>query len=209
MNNSFIKIIKIEPYKSRMLVTLDCDISFVLYKGEIKKFRLKEGDILDCDKLNAIYEVLYKRARERALYMLDDSYKTKKQIVDKLILGKYPENIINKVIEYLEEYDMINDFRYAMLYIEYKGESKSKIQIIQDLYKKGIKKDTVDMAFEESEFSDKQSLKKIIKKKITKYNLEDKKELNKFYRFLLSKGYKYDDIKRELALYNQSYNIFE
>ena len=104
---------------------------------------------------------------------------------------------------------MINDFRYAMLYIEYKGESKSKIQIIQDLYKKGIKKDTVDMAFEESEFSDKQSLKKIIKKKITKYNLEDKKELNKFYRFLLSKGYKYDDIKRELALYNQSYNIFE
>ena len=85
---------------------------------------------LDCDKLNSIYEVLYKRARERALYMLDDSYKTKKQIVDKLVLGKYPENIINKVIEYLEEYDMINDFRYAMLYIEYKSESKSKIQII-------------------------------------------------------------------------------
>ena len=59
----------------------------------------------------------------------------------------YPDNIIYKVVEYLEEYNLINDKRYAMLYLDYKKSVYSKRKIIQDLYTKGISKELIDEAF--------------------------------------------------------------
>lgn len=194
-------VIKLEPKGNRCHVYLN-NIDFILYKGEIKKYNIEEGTEISENQYRMISEVLYKRARERALYILDDAYKTKKQIVDKLRLGCYPQVIIDSVIEYLLEYDLINDYRYASMYIDYKATSKSKRQIIQDLYVKGIPKDIIDMAFENSDFSEEDSLNQIIEKRRGRYNLGEKKEREKFYRYLIGKGYAYNDVKRALSLYD-------
>ncbi len=194
-------VLKIEPKGNRILVTLDNDISFMLYKGEIRKYHIAENSVIDEGTYLEIFDILYKRARERALYILDDNYKTVKQIREKLQNGYYPESIINRVISYLEEYGLIDDFRYALLYIDYKSAVKSKKQLIQELYVKGIEKEIIVRALEESGYEEEDSLSKVIEKKISKYDLRKQKDIQKFYRYLVSKGYYYSDIKKVLSKY--------
>lgn len=194
-------VTKLELKGTRWHVFLDNNIDFLLYKGEVRKLNIQEGICIDENQYQTIIEILYKRARERALYILDDAYKTKKQITDKLKSGLYPAFIIDKVIEYLAEYDLINDYRYARMYIDYKESSKSKRQIVQDLHSKGISKSIVDEAFKEADFSDEDSLKKVIEKRIFRYDLNEKKDVEKLYRYLLGKGYDYNDVKRALSDY--------
>lgn len=184
-----------------MKVYIDEDISFLLYKGEVKKFHLKENDMISEDTYDEILELLYKRARERALYILDSSYKTESQIREKLRDGFYPTKIIDRVIDYLIHYDLINDKRYAAMYIEFKASSRSKKQIVQDLYVKGVAREIIDSAFEESDYSNEDSLSKIIEKKISRYNLNEQSDIQKFYRYLVGKGYGYNDVKRALSRY--------
>ena len=133
------KVLKTIPKGNRTQVFVD-NSSFLLYKGEMRKYHIEPDMELEDETYREILEVLYKRAKERALYLLDDSYKTEKQIRDTLKGGCYPESIINNVIIYLTEYGLVDDLRYAKLYIEYKSSSKSKKQIVQDLYVKGIQK---------------------------------------------------------------------
>ena len=127
--------------------------------------------------------------------------KTRKQIIDKLKSGLYPENIIYKVIEYLEEYNLINDKRYAMLYLDYKKSVYSKRKIIQDLYTKGISKELIDEAFMESDFSEDDSISSVLKKRAKRYDLSDSKDLQKLYRYLVGKGYSFSMVKKAVDNY--------
>lgn len=195
------KVLKIEAKGTRMLISLDNNISFLLYKGEMRKFNIVEEDFIEEAIYLEIIEVLYKRARERALYLLDDSYKTEQQIRDKLKAGYYPEEIIRRVIEYLKEYGLIDDLRYCRLYIDYKSMSKSKKQIIQDLYIKGVQKNTIEQAFLESDYVEEDSLRKVIEKRLSRYDLENSKDVQKFYRYLIGKGYPYGDVRKALSKY--------
>lgn len=193
------RVVKLEQKGNRKQIFFEEGLSFLLYQGEIKKFNITEGCYIDENLYDTIMEILYKRARERALYILDKSYKTEKQIRDMLKKGNYPEQIIQMVVEYLKEYQLINDYQFASMYIEYKSSSKSKKQMIYDLKLKGISKQIIDSAFDESDYCEEIALNKIIEKKIGKYDLENVKDLQKLYRYLLGKGYRYDTIKDALA----------
>ena len=194
-------VTKLEPFGSRVKIYINNDFAFVLYKGEISKYGLKEGQEIPSNTYSVIMNKLFDRGKERALYMLDKSYKTKRYVMDKLKAGLYPESIIDKVVSFLEEINLINDLRYAEMYIDYKRGSKSKKQIVQDLYVKGVDKKLIDQAFEESDFTDAESLKKYIEKRKNKYDLSDRKDIQKFYSYLVSKGYSYGDVKDALRDY--------
>ena len=194
-------VTKLEPFGSRVKIYINNDFAFVLYKGEISKYGLKEGREIPSNTYSVIMNKLFDRGKERALYMLDKSYKTKRYVMDKLKAGLYPESIIDKVVSFLEEINLINDLRYAEMYIDYKRGSKSKKQIVQDLYVKGVDKKLIDQAFEDSDFSDRESLNKYIEKRKNKYDLSDRKDIQKFYSYLVSKGYSYGDVKDALRDY--------
>lgn len=194
-------VTKLEPFGSRVKIYINNDFAFVLYKGEISKYGLKEGQEIPSNTYSVIMNKLFDRGKERALYMLDKSYKTKRYVMDKLKAGLYPESIIDKVVSFLEEINLINDLRYAEMYIDYKRGSKSKKQIVQDLYVKGVDKKLIDQAFEDSDFTDTESLKKYIEKRKNKYDLSDRKDIQKFYSYLVSKGYSYGDVKDALRDY--------
>ena len=191
-------ITNIEQYKSRFKIYLDGNFAFLLYKGDLKRYNLQEGSTISDEIYSDLLKVLYNRGRERALYMLDRSYKTEKYIYDKLKAGYYPEDIIEMIIDNLTEIDLINDARYAALYIEYKAQVKSKRQIQYDLLNKGINRDIIQQAFEEMNFSDIESLDKLIIKRKDKYDMSDIGQKSKFIAYLASKGYSYDDIRTRL-----------
>ena len=75
------KVLKTIPKGNRTQVFVD-NSSFLLYKGEMRKYHIEPDMELEDETYRKILEVLYKRAKERALYLLDDSYKTEKQIAD-------------------------------------------------------------------------------------------------------------------------------
>ena len=96
-----IRVVRIEPYKNRNKVVLDNEEKFLLYKGDIRKFKLESNQEISKVTYNEIKQLLYERGKERALYILDKTFKTEKQIKDKLIQEMYPEDVIKRILEYL------------------------------------------------------------------------------------------------------------
>ena len=189
-----IEVIEVIPYRKRFLVRLQPQMEILLNTRELKKYQCFQGNVLNEQQWEELSRHLYVRGRERALYLLDRSEQTEKQIKDKLVAGFYPATIIEQVIDYLKEYHCIDDFRYACNYIEYKKNKKSRKQIAQELYRKGISKENIENAFEESDYSPMDSLRKLVEKKAYRYNLNEYKELAKFYQYLLGKGYPYETV---------------
>lgn len=196
-------ITKLEPCGNRIKIYIDQEFAFILYKGEVRKFHLEENTEISKETYDDIMEVLYKRCKERALYILENSFKTVKQINDKLKQGLYPQEVIDKVMKFLTEYNFVNDYQYASMYIEYKSASKSRRQILQELMIKGIAKDVIEDALCDSGYSDLVSLKNIIDKKISRYDVNDRRQLQKFYQYLVGKGYSYSDVKKMLGEYTE------
>ena len=139
--------------------------------------------------------------RERALYILDKTFKTEKQIKDKLIQECTLRMLSRGFLNTLRSTTLLMTRDMLQCTLSIRGKTRSGRQISQDLMIKGISKDIISESFESTDYSDADSLKKIIDKRAKRYNLDDRKDLQKLYQYLMGKGYKYSDIKNELSEY--------
>ena len=193
----------------KILVCLEDYEPLPLYVGEVHKYNLKEGMDLPLEIYNDIINsILIKRAKERAFYILKSSDKTGNQIYEKLKKTYYPNTVIKKTIEFLKEYNYVDDNRYAKNYIAYRIESRSITNIKRELLLKGIDKEIID--FELGDYIDKDiyNPQEIIFKELEKkrYNPDetDEKKKRKLINYLLRKGFKYDDIFGVFKNYNEN-----
>ena len=195
------EIFRIEEYKkSRRLVYLEEEApAFCLYAKEMKQFDLKEGGELSDETYGEILEILKKRARERALYLLDDMPRSKDQIRKKLKEGYYPTEAIEFAITYCEEKHYVDDLAYAERFIEEKRDLLSKRMIERKLYERGIDKETQEKAFSECGISETDTVKALIEKKYKGILDQGFEERQKIIRKLLAKGFSYDSIKTALG----------
>lgn len=183
--------------KKRVMIRTDEGISFVLYKGEKRRFGLQEQEELSTEEYEEIRnEILIKRARKRAMFLLEKMDRTESQLRDKLRQGFYSEDIIDDAVSYVKSFHYIDDNRYAESYVRCQKERKSKRQIQRDLLQKGIKREIIEEALE-AEYEP-ESEEELILKWIEKrhYNIEnsDIKEKQKMYQFLMRKGFRSEDI---------------
>lgn len=192
--------------KKRSRVYIDEEFAFVLYKGELRKLGINEGEDLDEETYREISEVLLpKRAKLRAMNLLKSRTYTEKQLRDKLRDGEYPKEIIDAAIEYVSSYNYINDQRYAEEYIRIHASDKSRTRMKQDLIKKGIGSGTIEAAFEMCEEEGfgadelAQALKLLEKRGYTGLDGIDPKEWNKHYAFLARRGYSSEIIRKAMG----------
>ena len=194
------KITKIEiqkKNKERVNLFLDGEYAFSLSVELVYKEGLKTKDEIDSQKLKVLAErESLIRCKNSALRIIEKSYKTEKEVRDKLILKGYEENSINKSIEFLKEYNFINDSNYTKAFISDKLKSQGSQKIKYTLIQKGISKDKIE---EELSNLNKENEKNIAlnlaKKKldiIKKKENDNFKISGKLYRYLISKGYGYD-----------------
>ena len=187
--------------KKRMMIRTDEAVSFVLYKGEVRKLALKEGEELPTEVYEEIRsEILIKRAKKRAMFLLEKMDRTESQLRDKLRQGFYAEDIIEDAISYVKGYHYIDDTRYARNYVRCQKERKSKRQIKADLLQKGVDRDVIDSAME-SEYeaeAEQELILKWIEKRHYSIENSDRKEKQKMYQFLMRKGFRSEDILRVL-----------
>ena len=104
---------------AKVKIILDNGIAFVLYKGDLSKYKIEIGEIND-DIINEIFtEVLPKRALDRSLKIITGKDLTSGELKKKLKKDMYPEYVIEETVERLKNERLLNDERYIRLYIEY------------------------------------------------------------------------------------------
>lgn len=185
--------------KTKYKVFIDEQFAFVLYKGELRRYRIAEDMEIEPKVYEKIRtEVILKRAKLRALHLLNDMGRTEEQLRTKLKLGNYPEDLIEEAIDYVKSFGYINDAAYARNFVESRKDKKSKKEIYALLCRKGLKSDEIEAALEECyKCSDSQAaIECILRKK--KYDPEtaDKVETRKILEYLMRKGFHYEDIRQ-------------
>lgn len=190
--------------KKRSVIKTDEDITFALYKKEIRNLNLEEGGELSGEAYeNICNKILIKRARKRAMFLLEKMDRTELQLRDKLRQGLYGEEIIEDAVAYVKKYHYIDDERYARNYTNYQKERKSRRQIQMDLRQKGVASEQIELVLEtEYETENEQDLIwKWIEKKHYSGKDADLKEKQKIYQFLMRKGFPSQDILHALEQY--------
>ena len=142
-----------------------------------------------------------RRAKLRALHLLTAMDRTEAQLREKLQVS-YCEEAVETAIEYVKSFGYINDERYVRVYIESKSRTKSRKQIEQELiYKKGISKEAVQRGFEEAQITD---ISEVIRKYMDKKKINpqtcDYEQKQKFFAYMLRKGFQIEDMKRVFDL---------
>ena len=145
------KVTKIESVtKTKFKVYVDDQFAFVLYKGELSRYRIVAEQEITREIFQKIKEeVILKRAKLRALHLLNDTDRTESQLRTKLKQGLYPEDIVEQAIAYVKSFGYIGDASYAKRYITSRQKSKSKKEIYAELCRKGVARDEIDAAMEE------------------------------------------------------------
>lgn len=145
-------------------------------------------------------EVDYPRAREKALRLLEFRNHSSGEIKKKLRDYGTNEEDIERVIEFLTEYKLINDAEYAkMLSRDLKNIKRyGAARIRSELFSRGISSELVDEAVSELPEYDFDELAEMAKKRL-KGNFE-KKNKDKIIRYFITRGYSFDEIKRAVSL---------
>lgn len=186
--------------KGKVKVAFDDAQSFILYKGEVRRFGLKEQEPLSDDVYKQIYyDVVGKRAMKRALYLLEKMDRTEEQLRKKLLEGKYPKDLIDAAIDYVKSYHYIDDERYARTFVRLNQERRSAGRMKMDLMARGVAEDIIDRAMEEeNETLPEDLIRKLLEKKHFDPDTASIQETKKMYQFLMRRGFRCEDIMHVL-----------
>lgn len=182
--------------KQKYQVEIDGQQAFVVYKGELSRYGIKEGEELSGENYRELVgEVLAKRAKLRAMHLLERGDKTRAELYRKLRQNGYPEDVVEDAISYVESYGYIDDSRYAANYIEQKSASQGRARLKMELAKRGIERSVIDRALDEAELTDSQeTIRALVEKKRRGSGPMDDKEKQRIYGFLMRKGFSSADI---------------
>lgn len=189
-----------ELTKTRYKVFIDGEFAFVLYKGELSRYHLKEEAPITEEVYEALYKLVVKRGKLRALHLLNDMGRTEYQLRDKLDKGGYPKGIVEEVLAYVKSFGYIDDRNYARNFILAKKASKSKKQIQALLLQKGVSSEIISEIFLEcyGEEDVYDAIEKALLRRRFDSDAEDEKYLQKHLMYLARKGFAYGDIKHVL-----------
>ena len=198
-----------EQTKTKFKVYLDGTFAFVLYKDELKRFGIKQGEDLAQENYEKIQnEVLLKRAKKRAMHLLEDMDRTESALREKLKAGQYPENAISGAIEYVRSFRYLDDARYAENFVVSRKDTKSKREIKALLSQKGVSDDLICLAFEQcySEDSEEEAIRRILRKKKVDPERMEEQEYQKILGYLARKGFRYEVIRHVISDYDKQSN---
>lgn len=193
-----------EVSSSKVKVYVDEEFAFALYKGELRKYGIKEEKELTETAYREITgEVLPKRAKLRCMNLLQKKDYTRKQLADKLKKSFYQEELIEEALSYVESFHYVDDVRYVRDYLVYHGGSKSKKSIARTMLQRGISSDDFEKAYdlwtEEGNTQDEDAqIEALLQKKHFCKEEADRKELQRMYGFLARKGFESEKIYRAL-----------
>lgn len=139
-------------------------------------------------------------AKKKAMSLLKYMDRTEWQLRDKLAAKGFSEEAVEGAIEYVKSFHYLDDYRYAVHFVELHYEQRSRQRMRQDLYQRHVPEEYIDLALESICENDdvalQEALRKITKGE-TEFSYEEKQKIaGKLYR----KGFRLGDIKRVLDM---------
>lgn len=174
--------------------------SLILYYSETRGCELQEGTVVSKETYeHLVKEVVGKRAKKRALHLLEQMDRTEQQLREKLMISEYPTECIEDAIEYVKAFHYLDDERYAETFTRYKKEKMSRQQIKQKLMMKGISRDTISNVIEEEYDVDEAiHIRNLLNKKHFSSTNANEGEFRRVYNYLLRRGFRSSDILKEM-----------
>lgn len=197
-------VTKIESVtKIKFKVYIDEQFAFVLYKGELSRYGIAaEEEISDEIFYKIKNEVILKRAKLRALHLLNAMDRTESQLRTKLKQDGYTDDIVEHAMKYVKSFGYVEDMGYARRYILRCQQSKSKKEIYAGLCKKGISKEQIETAMEEcyKETGEIEAIQSLVRKKRFNTETATDVEKQKIYGYLARKGFSYESIRQVIQV---------
>ena len=180
-------------------IDFDCREPVFINSSVAYDFGVRPGKIMSDEQIETmVSKNCYRRARERALYLLDDRDYSYAEIFKKLAIG-YPEQICYDVVNNLSELGLIDDRRYAKRCAEYYLVKKlcGKYRAREEMRRRGIPNELIDEAILEYEDGTQKRLEELISKKYSR-KLKEEGGRQKVKAALARQGYSYDEINAAL-----------
>ena len=190
-----------EKNKNRCNLFVDGEFYSGVSIEVIMNSRLKVGMEIPAVDLNKLVnESMEKEAFEKAVTYLSRALKTKKQVYTYLINKGYSNEIAWSCVDKLKDYNLINDCEYSKRYIESTSKNQGKRLIEYKLMMKGIKKEEIESAYSECDILPEESA-LLVAEKYLKNKENTKENINKAYRYLINRGFSYEEAKFALSKY--------
>lgn len=180
--------------KKKIKIVFEGEAPICLYRGEVRQFDIAVDCEIAPETMEQIYtEVLPKRAKSRALHLLEKKDYTCFQMKKKLREGCYPEEVISDTISYLQAHCFLDDARYAENYLRVHGATDSRRKLQQKLTERGIPRDIIAAQMEEMEAPcEREQVEHLLEKKRYHHDAADRKAQDKMLRFLMARGYAFN-----------------
>lgn len=145
---------------------------------------------------------IYKKAKLRAMHLLERADRTEAALRQKLA-ANYPEEVVEEAMEYVKSFGYVDDRRYAENYIRYRAQTKGRIQIFQELQKKGVDRQLITAAWEEvasvEEMDERELIRALVLKKHPTGSRLDEGQMRRLQGFLARRGFSWGDISAVLT----------
>ncbi|MBE5734016.1 MAG: hypothetical protein E7347_03080 [Clostridiales bacterium] len=132
-------------------------------------------------------------ALAKAFDYVSKAIKTKRQVKDYLLRKGFSEDAVWFCIDKLKEYSYIDDCEYSKRYIESVSKTQGKRLVEYKLMSKGVRKEDISCAFEQTEIDSKENAKALAVKHLKNKEIT-KENIAKTYRYLIGRGFSYDDV---------------
>lgn len=143
-----------------------------------------------------------RKAKLRALHLLEYMDRTEKGLRQKLEQDGYPTEVVDEAIRYVKSYGYIDDRRYADNYLRTRSSGKGRRRLFQELYQKGVPSALVQEAWEElcveGEPDERASIREMVEKKVGEQTVFSRREYQRLTNYLARRGFSWGDI---LAVY--------
>lgn len=143
---------------------------------------------------------IFKKAQSYSLRLLSIKLRTEKELKEKLFQKSYPNEIIDQLIDKLIQSKLIDDERFASLWIENRKNLKNKSTYVirQELKIKGVSEEIINNALSKgTTSSDLESAKKLLERKSHLFSKKTGRDKTlKQQQFLARNGFSWDVIKK-------------
>lgn len=185
------------------MLTFDDGQTAFLNADIVQRYGLRGGiSVPESAWEEIVHDDVYRRARERAMYLLDYRDYSYAELCKKL-MKNYDEDICFEVADNLAEHGFIDDLRYAqamarrLFEVKLYGSYRAKLYMRE----KGIPRAIIEQAVEMYAQDAAERAAELIERKYMKYyDPEDRALMQKLKNALARQGYSYGEIKDAIEI---------
>lgn len=181
--------------QGRISVFLDGQYSFSLSLDELADTKIKNGDELTAAEVKKLKKISTDgKLRARALEWLLNRPHSSKEFQDYMLRKKAEPELASRLQEEFTTKGYLSDEKYATWLVELRSrKAKSNRAIRAELISKGISREIVNTALENS-VDENERLQSLVEKKknLNRY----KNNSQKFVKYLVSQGFAYSEVKK-------------